>query len=50
MCVRKVMAFCPRCLRCLMLILSGPVELLFLACLIAFCVSVCVMWMGVECS
>lgn len=33
--VRSVIALGPRCFRCLMLMLSGPVELLFLACLIA---------------
>ena len=30
--VRYVIAVTPRCLRCLMFMLSGPVELLFLAC------------------
>ena len=40
----------PMCLRCLMLTLSGPVELLFLLCFIAAwtCVVVSVMW--VVCS
>ena len=39
MCVRYLMAVGPRCFRCLMFMLSGPVELLFFACLIA-----CIVW------
>ena len=40
--VRNVSAKVPKCLRCLMFMLSGPVELLFLECLMAssVCVSV----------
>ena len=33
--VKYVSAVTPRCLRCFIFMLSGPVELLFLACLIA---------------
>ena len=40
----------PRCLRCLMLMLSGPVELLFLDCVIAFLVCVVLMSIGVVWS
>ena len=35
-CVRYVRARVPRCLRCLMFMLSGPTELLFLNCVMAF--------------
>ena len=47
MCVRRESALVLRCLRCLTLILSGPVELLFLACLMACVVLSMVIWMGV---
>ena len=40
----------PVCLRCLMLTLSGPVELLFLRCLIAAWTCVVVSVMLVVCS
>ena len=49
MCVRNEIAFGPRCCRCLMLILSGPHELLVLLVLIASCVCSVVMVM-VGCS
>ena len=42
------MAIGPRCLRCLMLILSGPEELLFLDCFIARMVSDSVIVIGVD--
>ena len=45
--VRCSSALGPRCLRCLMLMLSGPVELLFLCCLSAACVCATVMCMYV---
>ena len=41
------MARGPRCFRCLMLMLSGPVELLFLAALMAWVVCCGVMMIGV---
>ena len=44
--VRCRMAIGPRCLRCLMLMLSGPVELLFRCCCSAACVCVVVMFMS----
>lgn len=47
MSVRYFMATGPKCLRCLMLMLSGPVELLFLASFMAVCVCVSVMLIGV---
>ena len=47
MLVRNVIAVGPRCFRCLMFMLSGPVELLFLADLIAFMVSCSVIVMVV---
>ena len=40
----------PMCLRCLMLTLSGPVELLFLLCFIATCTCAVVSVMLVVCS
>jgi len=45
MCVSSEMAAGPRCFRCLMFILSGPVELLLRVCLMALvvCSSVIVM-------
>ena len=46
--VRYWMAIGPRCFRCFMFILSGPVELLFLAALSAVIVCSGVMVMGVE--
>ena len=48
--MRYVRAFVPRCLRCLMFMLSGPVELLFFDCVIAFFVCVVFMSMGVVWS
>ena len=44
------MAIGPRCLRCLMLILSGLEELLFLDCFIARMVSDSVIVIGVDVS
>ena len=44
------MAIGPRCLKCLMLILSGPEELLFLDCFIAKMVSDSVIVIGVDVS
>ena len=49
-CVRYVIALGPKCLRCLMLMLSGPVELLVFACFIACLVCVSVISMIVFCS
>ena len=46
-CVRNVSALLPRCFRCFMLILLGPVELLLRACFMARCVSTIVMGIGV---
>ena len=40
----------PMCLRCRMLTLTGPVELLFLLCFIAACTCVAVSVMLVVCS
>ena len=40
----------PMCLRCLMLTLSGPVELLFLLCFIAILTCIVVSVMSVVCS
>ena len=48
--VRYDSAVSPRCLRCLMFMLSGPVELLFLACLIASEVCSIAICMGVDFS
>ena len=48
--VRYVSAVTPRCLRCLIFMLSGPVELLFLACLIASEVCSVVFCMVVDFS
>ena len=45
--VRYVMASGPRCFRCLMFMLSGPVELLFFDCVMASLTCVSVMFMGV---
>ena len=45
MCVSSVIALGPRCFRCLMFMLSGPVELLFFECLIACFVCSSVMCM-----
>lgn len=45
MCVISVIALGPRCFRCLIFVLSGPVELLFLECLMAFLVCSSVMCM-----
>ena len=42
--------FLPMFLRCLMLMLSGPVELLFLLFLIAVCICSVVMFICVGCS
>ena len=44
------MAIGPRCLRCLMLILSGPEKLLFLDCFIARMASDSVIVIGVDVS
>ena len=44
------MAIGPKCLRCLMLMLSGPKELLFLDCFIARMVSDSVIVIGVDVS
>ena len=44
------MAFSPRCFRCCILILSGPVDLLFSASFIALRVSAVVIVIGVICS
>ena len=49
-CVRRVIALGPRCFKCLMLMLSGPVELLFRDCFIACCVCSSVMGMCVDLS
>ena len=46
-CVRYVSALGPRCLRCFMLMSSGPVELLFRAACMACLVCCVVMCMGV---
>ena len=48
--VRYVSPSVPMCLRCLMLTLSGPVELLFLLCFIAAWTCVVVSDMLVVCS
>ena len=48
--VRYCSPFLPMFLRCLMLMLSGPVELLFLLFLIAVCTCSVVMFIGVGCS
>ena len=48
--VRYVSAVFARCLRCLMFMLSGPVELLFFACLMASEVYSIVICMGVDFS
>ena len=48
--VRYVSAVFPRCLRCLMFMLSGPVELLFFACLMASEVCSIVICMGFDFS
>ena len=45
-----VSAVFPSCLRCLIFMLSGPVELLFLACLVASEVCSVVICMGVDFS
>ena len=52
MLVRYVSPSGPMCLRCLMLTLSGPVELLFLLCFIAtlICVVVSVMCVHISVS
>jgi len=50
MCVRSVMASGPKCLRCLMLMSSGPVELLFGECFIAVVICSFVIVMGSVCS
>ena len=50
MCVRKVSAVLPRCLRCLMFMPSGPVELLLRACLMAVIVFAVVIVCWVGCS
>ena len=47
MCVSSVSAEFPKCLRCFMFMLSGPVELLFLELTIACLVSSSVMFMCV---
>jgi len=49
-CVRYVIAFGPRCFRCLMFMLSGPVELLFLALFMDAIVCSFVIVMGVVCK
>ena len=48
--VRYCSPFLPMFLRCLMLMLSGPVELLFLLFLIAVCTGSVVMFICVGCS
>ena len=48
--VRYCSPFLPMFLRCLMLMLSGPVELLFLLFLIAVCTCSVVMFICVGCS
>ena len=48
--VRYCSPFLPMFLRCLMLMLSGPVELLFLLFLIAACTCSVVMFICVGCS
>ena len=48
--VRYVSAVTPWCLRCYIFMLSGPVELLFFACLIASEVCSIVICMGVDFS
>ena len=48
--VRYCSPFLPMFLRCLMLMLSGPVELLFLLFLIAVCTCSVVMCICVGCS
>ena len=48
--MRYVRARVPRCLRCLMFMLSGPCELLFLDCVMAFLVCVVLMSIGVVWS
>ena len=48
--VRYCSPFLPMFLRCLMLMLSGPVELLFLLFLIAVCTCSVVMFIYVGCS
>ena len=48
--VRYVSAVFRSCLRCLIFMLSGPVELLFLACLVASEVCSVVICMGVDFS
>ena len=48
--VRYCSPFLPMFLRCLMLMLSGPVELLFLLFLIAVCTFSVVMFICVGCS
>ena len=48
--VRHCSPFLPMFLRCLMLMLSGPVELLFLLFLIAVCTCSVVMFICVGCS
>ena len=50
MLVRNANPSGPMCLRCLMLTLSGPVELLFLLCFIAAWTCVVVRVMLVVCS
>ena len=49
MLVRYVSPSGPMCLRCLMLTLSGPVELLFLFCFIAACASMFLFVLCVLC-
>ena len=49
-CVRCLSAIGPRCFRCLILMLSGPVELLLFCCFSAVCVCCVVMFMSVLCS
>ena len=48
--VRYCSPFLPMFLRCLLLMLSGPVELLFLLFLIAACTCSVVMFICVDCS
>lgn len=48
--VRNVIAWWPRCFRCFMLMLSGPVELLFRAFWMALSVSTVVIGVGVVWS
>ena len=50
MCVRYAIAFGPKCFKCLMLMSSGPIELIFLAYCIACFVSCSEIMTCVFCS